>query len=48
MAFFVGVAGVLLLRRLPLGLGYQLQLLVIDGFRLDMDEVELAFLLRLS
>ena len=31
-----------------LELGYQLQLLAVDGFRLHMDQIKLAFLLRLD
>ena len=42
MAFLLGVAGILLLRRLSL----ELHLVVVDGLRLNMDEVELAFLLK--
>ena len=48
LALFVEAAGVLLIRSLLVGLGYLLKLLVIDGFRLHMDKVELAFLLKLS
>ena len=37
LAFFVGAAGVLLIRCLLLGLGYLLKLLVVDGFGLNLD-----------